>query len=41
VAAFNGADVAEVPLPATYVADRDGLVHCACTEDAMRPSDCG
>jgi peroxiredoxin len=29
VARYNGAEVAEVPLPATYVADRDGVVHFA------------
>jgi peroxiredoxin len=29
VAAYNGADVAEVPLPATYVASTDGIVQYA------------
>jgi peroxiredoxin len=32
VAAFNGSDVAEVPLPATYVADRNGVISYAFVE---------
>ncbi|MCG0283611.1 hypothetical protein [Streptomyces sp. PSAA01] len=29
MAAFNGAAAAEVPLPATYVADRNGVIRYA------------
>ena len=32
VAAFNGSDVAEVPLPATYVIDRNGVICYAFVE---------
>jgi peroxiredoxin len=40
VATYNGAESAEVPLPATYVADRDGVVHYAfVSADYTRRSD--